>query len=68
MNKSAILKGVKNFVFKKESIEEIAKKRKVICDDCEHNSKGTPNRCKVCGCIIQFKIRQSIQTCPKGKW
>lgn len=63
-----IVEGLVNSIVKSNDIELLANKRKDICDKCEYNNFSTPNRCKVCGCIIHFKVRQSIQKCPKGKW
>ena len=64
----AISEGITNTIIKDEKIEELAKERYSICEKCEHNNKEIIERCKICGCIIKFKIRQSIQKCPKKYW
>jgi hypothetical protein len=39
--------------------------RKSICQSCEFLKN---NRCSVCGCNYQFKVKLETWTCPKGKW
>jgi hypothetical protein len=75
-NLSQIAEGVKNKVFKKEHIENIADQRwsycstcpslDVIGDDCA--MKGTQPCCKDCGCSLGFKLRSLSTSCPQGKW
>lgn len=53
---------------------ELAKKRMIICNQCEHNKNGI---CELCGCILKSKTRvdfpldeneKSIDGCPLKKW
>lgn len=82
MNIKAILSGWKNFIDKSEVVEELAKKRAVICAACPEAKKAmllkwVPEdsdfteiqgfECSVCHCPLSAKIR-SIDTCPKNKW
>ena len=55
-------------------IRELAKRRMVICNQCEHNKHGI---CDLCGCILKSKTRvdfpldenkKSIDGCPLKKW
>ena len=70
-NKGKIFEGVKNSVFKKEHIEEIARERLKICEDCVHmdteGSKcevpGTQPCCGKCGCSLKFKVRSLASGC-----
>ncbi|GAB4126214.1 MAG: hypothetical protein Fur0027_07130 [Raineya sp.] len=61
----AIVTGVKNTLLKNEEVEELAQKRLAICKTCEFYNGVI---CKWCGCYTEFKIRQNIEKCPKGKW
>lgn len=75
-NLNEITAGVLNTLFKKESIEAIAKSRMDICNNCElidnKGSKcfapGTQPCCSDCGCSLSFKTRSLSSSCPKGKW
>lgn len=75
-NLNEITAGVLNTLFKKESIEVIAKNRINICNNCElidnEGSKcfapGTQPCCGDCGCSLKFKTRSLSSSCPKGKW
>jgi len=74
--KGKIFEGVKNSIFKQEHIEEIARSRMLICEDCffidKEGSKcympGTQPCCGDCGCKLSFKTRSLSSECPKGKW
>lgn len=78
-NKSLILEGIKNNIFKKEHIEQIAAERLSICKSC-HNYDETGNGCHVpgtqpccsklvdgCGCSLALKTRSLASDCPLGK-
>ena len=75
-NISAIAEGIKNRVFTKEDVEQIASIRWSICDTCEFKDTkgdscampGTAPCCADCGCILALKIRSMSASCPKGKW
>ena len=64
-NRTAILEGIKNSVFKDEHVEQIAAERMSICAECPDvdidGSKclvpGTHPCCGQCGCSLQFKLR-----------
>jgi len=71
-----ILDGVKNNIFKKESVEEIASERRKICLGCPFYDKvgtdcyvvGTHPCCASCGCSLKLKLRSLSSSCPEGKW
>jgi len=75
-NLDKIAEGVKNKIFKKEHVEEIANIRWLDCSTCEHLDtvgdscavKSTRPCCGKCGCSIGFKIRSLSSDCPVGKW
>lgn len=75
-NRNKILEGVRNKIFKKEHVEEIASHRFAICKDCEfidHTGKdcavpGTQPCCSDCGCSLSLKTRSLSSACPKGFW
>jgi hypothetical protein len=75
-DKGKIFEGIKNSVFKKEHIEEIASMRMEICESCPHmdteGSKcyiaGTQPCCGECGCKLSFKTRSLSSSCPKSNW
>jgi hypothetical protein len=74
--RNQILEGIKNRIFTKEHIEEIAKNRLVICNDCDFIGKsniacivpGTAPCCSKCGCCLELKTRSLSSDCPEGKW
>jgi len=73
MNKlEEIYIGWKNYIFKSEEHEELAKKRMAECIDCEDDKKVKQltnlNRCKQCGCYMPAKVRNEGSQCPIGKW
>jgi len=71
---------VKNSVFKKEHIEDIAKERMNVCHACQLYTTddagcmipGTHPCCDQrqggCGCSLSLKIRSLSSECPLGKW
>lgn len=78
--KGQILEGVKNSIFKREDVEEIAAERMAICHKCELYSEADP-ACTVpgttpccderrggCGCSLSLKTRSLSSECPLGKW
>lgn len=78
--KGQILEGVKNNIFKKEDVEEIAKARMDICFHCDLYTESDSG-CMVvatspccnqelggCGCSLKFKTRSLSSECPKGHW
>jgi len=44
---------------------EELKARQEACNSCEH---FTGNKCKLCGCFTQAKLRMATEKCPIGKW
>jgi len=74
--KGQILKGIKNNIFKKEHVEEIAEERLAKCLMCEHYSEdnsdciiaGISPCCNICGCSIKIKIRSLSSDCPEKFW
>lgn len=78
-NKGKILEGIKNNVFKKKHVEEVAKERMAICKQCpfmdtkgdECYVKGTHPCCGKCGCSLSFKLRSLSSGCgdeENPKW
>ena len=75
-NLDLIYEGIKNKVFVKDDVEQIAKIRWDICTSCNlFDTKGThcvvPGTqpcCKDCGCILTLKVRSLSAYCPKNKW
>lgn len=74
--KGKILEGIKNNIFKKEHVEEIAASRIAICNYCPYIDKqgskcampGTQPCCGECGCKLSWKTRSLSSDCPKGYW
>ena len=75
-NLDQILEGVKNKIFKKKDVEEIADLRWLQCATCPSLDttdkgcamKGTQPCCLECGCSLGLKLRALSSSCPKGKW
>lgn len=75
-NRVKILEGIKNNVFKKEAIEEIAEVRNEICKGCDQYDEegvecmvpGTAPCCGFCGCSLKLKTRSLGSGCDLGKW
>jgi|TARA_B100000035_G_scaffold262786_1_gene234295 hypothetical protein len=75
-NLDQIANGIKNKLFQKEEIEEIAWKRWQICTQCNYFDTvgnecavpGTAPCCSDCGCILNLKVRSLSSRCPQGKW
>jgi len=74
--KSEILEGLKNNIFKTESVEAVAKERNKICINCSFYDiegtkcevPGTAPCCGSCGCSLKLKLRSLSSECPTGKW
>lgn len=79
-NRDQILEGVKNNIFKREDVEQIAKERMDICRFCDLFTEsdkgcmvaGTSPCCNQnlggCGCSLKLKTRSLSSNCPKGHW
>lgn len=79
-SKGQILEGVKNSIFKKEDVEQIADARMDICFHCDLYTEndegcmvaGTSPCCNQelggCGCSLKFKTRSLSSECPMGHW
>lgn len=75
-NRKQILEGIKNNIFKKEHVEQIADIRLNICKMCEHYDDdgtgclvpGTQPCCGECGCSLALKTRSLSSACPVSKW
>ena len=82
VNIKHILEGIKNSVFVKEEVENIANERYSICKACpkvstakddslkgEYYNKIRPDEhCTVCACILHAKVRSLHTHCPLDKW
>lgn len=75
-NRSKILEGIKNNVFKTDAVEAIAAERNKICESCDLIDR-TGDRCLVpktqpccgsCGCSLKLKLRSLSSDCPEGHW
>lgn len=72
-NRKKILEGVRNTILKDELVEDVARMRYDICDECPSKGKkcavkGTAPCCNECGCSLTFKTRSLSSECPLGKW
>jgi hypothetical protein len=75
-NRKKILEGVRNTILRDELVEDVARMRREICDECEYLDtkgkecamKGTQPCCGDCGCSLTFKTRSLSSDCPQGKW
>lgn len=79
-NKNQILEGIKNSVFKREDVEQIAAERFKVCEKCKLFDQsgegclvlGTQPCCNEklggCGCSLDFKTRSLSSDCPKKYW
>ena len=71
-----VYEGVKNSMFKRDYVEQIADHRWKVCKGCEHldvagkdcAAPGTQPCCSDCGCSLAFKTRSLASSCPKNKW
>ena len=75
-NIKEVYEGVKNSMFKRDYVEQIADHRWQICKECEYldtdgkdcAAPGTQPCCADCGCSLAFKTRALSSSCPKSKW
>jgi hypothetical protein len=72
-NRKGIVEGIKNSIIRDEFVEDIARMRHDICDNCDVKGKkcavkGTGPCCNECGCSLAFKTRSLSSSCPLGKW
>jgi hypothetical protein len=61
-----IVSGWKNYMFKSEKVEIIAKKRLITCLKCNFFTKN--KTCSKCGCFVPAKVRSLKSKCPKNFW
>jgi hypothetical protein len=49
---------------------DLAASRHNTCRECESYVNITENthRCNSCGCVIEWKVKLQVTTCPLGKW
>lgn len=74
--RNKIFEGMKNSIFKKEHVEEIALARLAICEKCENIDRegttcvcpGTQPCCKLCGCKLAWKARALSEGCDAELW
>jgi len=74
--RNKIFEGVRNNIFKKEHIEEIAFSRNEVCVKCPFLDVkgdkcaviGTQPCCSQCGCSLKLKTRSLSSACPKEFW
>jgi hypothetical protein len=64
-----IMEGVKNSIIRDEFVEDIAKLRHDICNNCDLKGKkcavkGMGPCCNECGCSLAFKTRSLSSSCP----
>jgi hypothetical protein len=75
-NRSEILDGIKNNIFKSEAVENIAAERMKICNTCDLIDRvgdrclvpKTQPCCGSCGCSLKLKLRSLSSECPEGYW
>jgi len=75
-HKGQILEGIKNNIFKKEHVEEIANERFEFCKKCPDldtkgdkcEVKGSQPCCGLCGCTLSIKLRSLSAECDVKKW
>lgn len=75
-DRGKIWEGIKNSMFKKEHVEQIADQRMKICEACPHIDKegskcfapGTQPCCGLCGCKLTFKVRSLASSCDDKRW
>ena len=75
-NRSQILEGVKNSIIRDELVEDIARMRYDICDECEHIDnkgkqcavKGTQPCCAECGCSDPAYTLSLVSICAPNRF
>lgn len=63
-----IVEGWANVVWPDPRIEEIAKERACICNECDRVKKIGVYVCGECMCPLTAKLRSLAEECPLGKW
>jgi len=65
-----IIDGWKNYIFKRQDIEELAAYRESICiaNRCGKFSRMGYSHCKKCGCPIATIIRSRNYKCKLNYW
>lgn len=74
--RSKILEGIRNKIFKKADVELIAAERMSVCSACPHLDTegdqcmvpGTQPCCKLCGCSLGLKTRALSAACDDNRW
>ena len=66
---SEIYSGWKNLAFLNPEVEELAKKRIVICvsNQCKYFA-SEHKICEKCGCYTPAKVRSPESKCPENLW
>ncbi len=72
-NRKQILEGITNSVIRDEFVEDVARVRRELCEQCPSKGDecvmpGTAPCCNECGCSLAFKTRSLSSECPAGKW
>lgn len=76
-NLSEIAEGYTNLLLKKvgltsQELEWLAKVRLEHCKICTLDPNNRPglvdNRCVICNCLMEAKVRAIKSKCPAGKW
>lgn len=83
LNAKAIYVGMSNFYFKSKKESEAAMlKYQKFCLNCKHNvidpvesmrvedsqcPELSGKMCDLCGCVLSYKLRQTIKPCQKWK-
>lgn len=72
-NRKQILEGITNSIIRDEFVEDVARVRKELCDQCPSKGNecvviGTGPCCNECGCSLTFKTRSLSSDCPLDKW
>jgi len=64
-----IINGWKNVIIKDEDIEELAKTRIQVCNNCPNKMKQLGlDVCGLCHCPLMAKVRSLDEVCPIKKW
>lgn len=45
--------------------DETILNRKIICNQCKFKQK---NKCNICGCYVNIKVKINNEKCPKDFW
>jgi hypothetical protein len=72
-NRKQILEGITNSVIRDEFVEDVARVRRELCEQCPSKGDecvmpGTAPCCNECGCSLAFKTRSLSSECPLDKW